>query len=131
MATTYSRTLLVLNLNQNLSDVYEVLPHVETAAYQTTVRLVIVLVSDAFNADKSRTESWDTVQSVLTSVYVEAARIAYRQDRILLDVDVLLAGKDKGLRLKEKEKDWDVVLSLYGGTHNPSLGPDSYDDTTT
>ncbi|KZT26556.1 Nucleotidylyl transferase [Neolentinus lepideus HHB14362 ss-1] len=61
---------------------------------RTRTRLLIVLVSELFNADKgiSPTAAWDDVQRLLTYVYVQATRIAQEHDRVLMDVDVLLKG---------------------------------------
>lgn len=113
MATTHARTCLILKLNSALSDVHRILPNVSIATRQTTQRLVIVIFSDAFNQDRSRTKSWESVQTVLTSLYVESTRIAYEEGRILLDVDVLLAGTDRSLRLEDNG--FETVFRLNGG----------------
>ena len=113
MATIYSRAILLLKLDDALGDVHRILPQIATATRQTTERLVIVFFSSAFNEDRSRTGSWDAVQTVLTSVYVESTRVAYEEDKILLDVDVLLVGTDQSIRTEET--DWDAVFRLKEG----------------
>ena len=111
----YSQAILALKLDDP-SDVLSLLPFVTTAARQTTKRLLIVLFSDAFSerSSLSRTSSWDAVQTVLTTVYVESTRVAYEEDRILMDVDVLLKGLDEGVPQLQRDG-WEAVFRLDAG----------------
>ncbi|PCH37862.1 Nucleotidylyl transferase [Wolfiporia cocos MD-104 SS10] len=78
---------------------------IETAARATTENLRIVLFSRLFDtpaepeplsrvqsAGKQPAERFDDVQRLLTSVYVQATKVAQDMGRVLMDIDVLLQG---------------------------------------
>ena len=114
--TVYSQAILALKID-DLSNVHTLLPSVAIAARQTTKRLLIILFSDAVSegSNFSRTGNWDTVQTVLTAVYVESTRIAYEENRVLMGVDVLLRGL--GASVPQLQQDgWEAVFRLNGGT---------------
>lgn len=118
MASVLSRSILALR-HDDLSNVQRLLPFVSTATRRTTQRLLVILFSDAFDDDdtnSSRAASWDAVQAALTAVYVESARIAYEEDRILMEVDVLLRGTHTVVPQLRQDA-WDTVFRLHEGEH--------------
>jgi hypothetical protein len=97
------------------------------AVTQTQKSLLVIVFSPLFSLDVKVAESianapvhsWKSVQNLLTSIYVEAAREAQRTDNILLSVDVILLDSDptslgSALKRYEPEK-WEAVFALDGG----------------
>ena len=115
MSPTLSHAFLVLKL-ENLRDVNRYLPAIASATKQTTERLVVILFSDLFNRDSelSHTGSWDEVQALLSTVYVETARVAQEMDRVLMDVDVLLKGFDAEVLIDHQDV-WQGIFTVQGG----------------
>ena len=104
---------------------------VTAAAIQTRHRLVIVLFSRHFNTSHrprggigtvlgdvqtlSHTDTWDSVQRILTFVYVNATKAAQALNKVLMDVDVLLKGLDEDLD-PHLGDGIDIVFRVSGGT---------------
>ncbi|KAF9558018.1 Nucleotidylyl transferase [Agrocybe pediades] len=87
------------------------IPVIDHAAKSARKRLIIVLFSRHFNvqysqkdplkkdyltfpeiSSLSRTASWDAVQRLLTFIYVQATKVAYGLNNVLMEIDVLLKG---------------------------------------
>lgn len=96
---------------------------------QTQKSLLIIVFSPLFSTNPSQSESlalapvhsWRDVQSLLTFIYVEAAREAQRIDNILLNVDVVLqdpapAALDANIKQRYGADNWEAVFALDGGT---------------
>jgi len=114
---------------------------VTAAAIQTRHRLVIVLFSRHFNTSHrlrggidsvlgdaqtlSHTDTWDSVQRILTFVYVHATKAAQALDKVLMDVDVLLKGLDEDLD-PHLGDGMDIVFRVSGGTCVPFVCFTSY-----
>ncbi|TFK42306.1 hypothetical protein BDQ12DRAFT_675982 [Crucibulum laeve] len=130
------RALLLATL-PTLSTPHFLAPVITFAATHTRQRLVIVLFSRFFNTRRSsatldpsyastlsisHTESWGTVQRLLTFVYVQATKIAQDLGRVLMDVDVLLKGLNEDLdgRLGEG---MDIVYRISGDSCAVPLPP--------
>lgn len=114
--STLSHTILVLKL-ENLRDVRRYLSTIASATKRTTERLVIILFSALFNTDAklNHAGSWDEVQALLSTVYVEAARVAQETGRVLMDVDVLLWGFETEVSIAQRDG-WQGVFRVEGGT---------------
>ena len=78
------------------------------AASHSSTHLVIVLFSRHFNVNaRSRTVSelqavshtacWDIVQRILTFTYVQATKVAWKENKVLMPIDVLLKGFNEDL----------------------------------
>ena len=78
------------------------------AASHSTTRLIIVLFSRHFNVDAhldtfselqavSHTQCWDIVQRILTFTYVQATKVAWQMNNVLMPIDVLLKGFNEDL----------------------------------
>jgi hypothetical protein len=78
------------------------------AASHSSTRLVIVLFSRHFNVNArsltvselqavSHTRCWDIVQRILTFTYVQATKVAWQANNILMPIDVLLKGFNEDL----------------------------------
>ncbi|EGN95506.1 hypothetical protein SERLA73DRAFT_186547 [Serpula lacrymans var. lacrymans S7.3] len=99
------KSLLIATL-PSLDAPHFLAPVIASAATVTSQRLVIVLLSPAFDLHRvvnrketkdteqaleiSRTEKWDAVQRLLTFVYVQATKVAQDLGKVLMDIDVLL-----------------------------------------
>jgi hypothetical protein len=122
---------------------------VAAAATQTRHRLVIVLFSRHFNTSHrprggigtvlgdaqtlSHTDTWDSVQRILTFIYVHATKAAQALNKVLMDVDVLLKGLDEDLD-PHLGDGVDIVFRVSGGTcvpfvpfHTPILSSTRFD----
>jgi len=106
----------------NLSVPYYLSPALAAAAKRTKERLVIVLYSPLFASDadvdspeQSHTGLWNEVQKLLTFVYVQTTKIAQDLDNPLLQVDVLLKGREDSLP-EAVGSHVDVVFRIKGGT---------------
>ncbi|KAI5826059.1 regulator of mushroom formation [Schizophyllum commune Tattone D] len=73
---------------------------ISTCSHATKYHLTIVLYSRVFNVDPDCTVNhaahWDDVQKLLTRAYVAATKAAQDQNKVLMDVDVLLRGINEG-----------------------------------
>ncbi|KAL1721077.1 hypothetical protein EV715DRAFT_249420 [Schizophyllum commune] len=73
---------------------------ISTCSHATKYHLTIVLYSRVFNVDPDCTVNhaahWDDVQKLLTRAYVSATKAAQDQNKVLMDVDVLLRGINEG-----------------------------------
>ncbi|KAL0946724.1 hypothetical protein HGRIS_012906 [Hohenbuehelia grisea] len=89
---------------------------ISTAAQATRHRLLIILVSPLFDPNAiSHTDNWDSVQRILTYIYVQATKVAQDMDKVLMEVDVLLKGPSESL--PDNITDGvEVVYSLQGDT---------------
>jgi pantetheine-phosphate adenylyltransferase len=78
------------------------------AVSHSSTRLVIVLFSRHFNANArsltvaelqavSHTRCWDIVQRILTFAYVQATKVAWQANNVLMPIDVLLKGFNEDL----------------------------------
>ena len=114
-AKSFSHAILLLS-PANLHDVHRFLPAIASATERTTERLLIVIFSELFNRDSKLSHSgcWNDLQSILASVYVESTYVSHREDRILMDVDVLLRGFDSEVELDRKDG-WEGIFRLEGG----------------
>ncbi|KAL5533106.1 hypothetical protein ACEPAF_4882 [Sanghuangporus sanghuang] len=114
MSATFSHAILLLK-PANLHDVHRFLPAVASATERTTERLLIVIFSELFNKDSklSYTGCWNDLQSILASVYVESTYVSHREDRVLMDVDVLLRGFDSEVLLDRNDR-WEGIFRLDG-----------------
>ena len=79
----------------DLSAPHFLAPVISAAAHVTQNRLLIILYSPLFNSGgTSHTGAWDSVQRLLTFVYVQATKVAQEMGKVLMEVDVLLKGLD-------------------------------------
>jgi len=98
------KSLLLATLD-SLDTPHHLATAIATATAATTESLIIVLLSEYFELPHavecselvplppkhiSRTEKWDEVQRLLTYVYVQATKVAQDNDKVLMDVTVLL-----------------------------------------
>ncbi|KAF9227846.1 Nucleotidylyl transferase [Gyrodon lividus] len=98
------KSLLLATLD-SLDTPHHLAAAIITATATTTENLIIVLLSEYFQLPQavecshlvplpqkhvSRTEKWDEVQRLLTYVYVQATKIAQDNDKVLMDISVLL-----------------------------------------
>lgn len=78
------------------------------ATAHSSTRLVIVLFSRHFNVKDrshtfaesqavSHTRCWDIVQRILTFTYVQATKVAWQMNNVLMPIDVLLKGLNEDL----------------------------------
>lgn len=75
---------------------------ITSAAQSSQDRLIIILVSPLFDDpnvghDTKHIRCWKEVQSLLTFLYVQATNVAQQQDKVLMEVDVLLKGVHEAL----------------------------------
>ncbi|EJD05866.1 Nucleotidylyl transferase [Fomitiporia mediterranea MF3/22] len=114
MTSAYSHAILALTL-ENFYEIPDFLPAIAEATERTSERLLIILFSRLFNANAklSHTGTWNEVQTLLASVYVESTRAAQKLDRILMDVDVLLKGFDAEVCVDSKDG-WQGLFLLEG-----------------
>ncbi|KLO18622.1 Nucleotidylyl transferase [Schizopora paradoxa] len=91
-----SDSVLCLKL-KTFHDIHDWSSAIRVATERTTRRIVIVIFHEVFNSNPgfSHTGCWSAVQSLLSTVYVEATGVSQQANRILMDVDVLLCGFDK------------------------------------
>ena len=77
-----------------LNDAPKFVKAVRTATEQSSSAVEIVVFSHLFDDDGglSHTASWDAVNTLLSLLYVEAARVAQSLGKVLLRIDVLLKG---------------------------------------
>lgn len=108
-----SHAVLLTAIPDILSPPTYLVSAITTAVKSTAHRLCIVLVSPYFEDPSSvpsslaeeqvthfrshpppisHTERWDSIQRLLTYVYVEATKIAQDMNKVLMDIDVLLKG---------------------------------------
>ncbi|TDL27410.1 Nucleotidylyl transferase [Rickenella mellea] len=106
-----SNSILAFRL-EHLRIPYELIPVIKVSLLHTTERILVLVFCKIFNDDQnvSHTGSWDDIQRLLTFIHVEATRIAQENDRILLQVDVLLRGTDKQVELQESQSNWDHLF---------------------
>lgn len=99
----------------DLADAHLLAPAIAHAAQRTRDRLLIVLLSELFDASHpvSHTANWNGVQQLLTFVYVQATKVAQDMDRILMQIDVLLQGPRDAL--PEHSAPPDIVFRVEGG----------------
>ncbi|KAF9246458.1 hypothetical protein BU15DRAFT_70545 [Melanogaster broomeanus] len=98
------KSLLLATLD-SLDTPHHLAPAIASATAATSETLIIVLLSEHFELPRavecsdlvplpriyvSRTEIWDEVQRLLTYVYVQATKIAQDNDKVLMDITVLL-----------------------------------------
>lgn len=67
---------------------------VEDVVRRTSERVIVLVFCELFNdnATISHTAYWHEIQTLLTVIYTEAARIAQEQEKVLLQVDILFRG---------------------------------------
>ncbi|KAJ7109520.1 hypothetical protein C8R44DRAFT_884547 [Mycena epipterygia] len=106
----------------DLGDAQLLAPAIAHAAQRTRERLLIVLLSEHFDGSHpiSHTASWNSVQQLLTFVYVQATKVAQDMDRLLMQIDVLLQGPRD--TLPEPRAPPDIVFRVEG---DPALLPPS------
>ena len=112
--------ILVLNCDDLAALFSSCKSPIASAASLTTSRLLILLISSAFNVHH-RTECWHTVQSALVFTYVESARVTQAMDKPLTRVDVLLLGTESsnnyhniGQRILAQGP-WNKLFRVQGG----------------
>lgn len=102
------------------------------ATNHSSTRLVIVFFSRHFNVDAkshtvsdlqavSHTRCWDIVQRILTFTYVQATKVAWQANKVLMPIDVLLKGFNEDLD-PELGIGMDVCYRVGGG-QCPQLSP--------
>ena len=121
-------SILVATL-QSLEAPHFLSPVISSATTATDSRLLIVLLSHLFdehNPDPSgessgisHTEKWDQVQSLLTSLYVQATKVAQDMGKVLLQVDIVLKGIDRGLDDAILQQKFDALYQVEGGMPLP------------
>ncbi|PPQ63253.1 hypothetical protein CVT24_006778 [Panaeolus cyanescens] len=77
-------------------------PHFLTSAIiqatkASSNKLVILLISPYFSEEASHTRHWHAVQRILTFTYVQATKVAYDNNNVLMHLDVLLKAKNEVL----------------------------------
>lgn len=130
--TTFVNNALLLATLPNLFVPYFLTQVIAGATTQTRNRLVIVFFSRHFNTRSpdsltcpeiqglSHTESWDSVQRILTFTYVQATKVAWEANKIQMQVDVLLKGLNEDLD-PGLSKDMDIVFRVSGGMSGRSF----------
>ena len=120
---------LLLATLPNLSVPHFLTQVIAGATTHTRNRLVIVLFSRHFNTRSahsldfpekqglSHTKSWDPVQRILTFIYVQATKVAWKANKIQMRVDVLLKGLNEDLD-QDLGKDMDIAFRVGGGMFN-------------
>ncbi|KJA14809.1 hypothetical protein HYPSUDRAFT_149909 [Hypholoma sublateritium FD-334 SS-4] len=127
---------LLLATLPDLTAPHFLVPVITHAVQYTRKRLTIVLFSRYFNvcpqaaeirrsgrpsptfAQKqglSHTLSWDAVQRILTFTYVQATKIAWEMNKVLMEVDVLLKGFNEDLT-EDIGTGVDIVFRVNGDT---------------
>ncbi|KAL0574333.1 hypothetical protein V5O48_007615 [Marasmius crinis-equi] len=87
-------------------------PAIHAASAVAQKRVIIILLSRFFNKNPSvinNIEHFAGVQRLLTYVYVQAAK----EDRPLLEIDVILRGLDEELKLELDENKESIVDAVY------------------
>ncbi|KAF8914884.1 hypothetical protein CPB85DRAFT_465632 [Mucidula mucida] len=100
------RTILVITSIPDFRSPSFLSPVIVKAATEAQTRLIILLISAAF---EDYDAGWEDVQALLTFVYLQATEAAHNMDNILLDVNVLLRGSVGALNWDEKI---DVIFLL-------------------
>lgn len=130
---------LLLASLPNLSVPHFLTPVIAHTVACTRNRLVIVLFSRYFNVCPRPTESdglqhpsptfaekqglshtlcWEAVQRILTFTYVQATKVAFKMDKVLMEVDVLLKGFNEDLE-EGIGQGIDIVFRVEGGACSP------------
>lgn len=106
------RAILILNID-HIERLHAISQAIRTASSRTKTRLLIAIFHRDF--DKAHgTGRWAAVQKLLTHAYIEATTVAQEQEKILLQVDVILHGfSASGLAdIPSLLDEWQEVLYL-------------------
>ncbi|KAF7294815.1 CTP-transf-like domain-containing protein [Mycena indigotica] len=98
-------TLLYASIHETEIPVFLASP-IAHAAQNTHKHLTIILVSPSFDL------SWNSIQQLLTFVYVQATKVAQDRNRILMQIDVLLHIPNTAI--PESVSSPDVVFRVEG-----------------
>lgn len=111
----HDNTLLIATLS-DLSIPHFLSSAIIKAAQNTKSRLVITLISNHFSDDNSHTRTWHAVQRILTFAYVQATKVAYDMDNVLMHFDVLLKATNDILP-SQLLNDFQHYYTLTGGVY--------------
>lgn len=111
LTVSMPRTILVITSIPDFRSPSFLSPVIVKAATEAQTRLIILLISAAF---EDYDAGWEDVQALLTFVYLQATEAAHNMDNILLDVNVLLRGSVGALNWDEKI---DVIFLLEKGMY--------------
>lgn len=103
------KALLLLNIH-HVEDLTAISAPIATVASRTRTRLLVILFHPSFEGG-SGTGSWAAVHKLLTHAYVQATTVAQEQDKILMQVDVILRGLDTSMEAVPSLLDnWEMVF---------------------
>lgn len=107
---------------------------VAEAAGHTRSHLLVIVFSPLFASVScgglAPTHHWKQVQRLLTVIYVEAARVSWAQDNVLLSVDVVLHSPTDTDVSRYHPSSWESVYVLDQGQSCLSATPFAKSPTT-